>query len=254
MAQQEEFDLRQRQAADQQRWEQQAEESESEEEESDGEEGAAKQGGQQAQAQQAQQQAAQQQGQQQGHQGGAAAAGPPGGGGAGPAAAAAAEQGEGGEGGEDAQAAGPSFIPISEVEAQENAAAFLDTMRQRFLAGQDAGVDYAAIDAGGMGGCARKEARRSATTRWNSCARPAALPAPLKCLGFCPFPPHTRGWLQVDCSLRPIGCLCCFSWQMRSLTKIGRRSASRMQKTPTLPTHERLLLPWTCCSCPFLLT
>ncbi|KAI7841196.1 hypothetical protein COHA_005162 [Chlorella ohadii] len=52
--------------------------------------------------------------------------------------------------GEDKAAAaeaGPSFVRISEAEAQENAAAFLDTMRQRFLAGQDAGVDYAAIDA-----------------------------------------------------------------------------------------------------------
>lgn len=154
MAQQEELDLRQRQAADQQRWQQQAEESESEEEsEEEEEELADGKGVAQRQVQQQQQEKAQQAqqaaaagGGPQGPQGGAPpASGQPGGDGAGPAAA--AEQGEG----EAAAEVGPSYIHISEAEAQENAAAFLDAMRQRFLAGQDAGVDYAAIDAGGWG-------------------------------------------------------------------------------------------------------
>lgn len=42
---------------------------------------------------------------------------------------------------------GPSYVRISPDEQLENAAAFLDIMKQRFLAGQDEGVDYAAIDA-----------------------------------------------------------------------------------------------------------
>ena len=150
MAQQEELDLRQRQAADQQRWQQQAEESESEEESEDEEELPDGKGAAQRQVQQQRQEQTQQAaaggGGPQGQQGGAPpASGQPGGDGAGPAAA--AEQGEG----EAAAEAAPNYIHISEAEAQENAAAFLDVMRQRFLAGQDAGVDYAAIDAGGWG-------------------------------------------------------------------------------------------------------
>lgn len=146
MAQQEELDLRQRQAADQQRWQQQAEESESEEESEDEEELPDGKGAAQRQVQQQRQEQTQQAaaggGGPQGQQGGAPpASGQPGGDGAGPAAA--AEQGEG----EAAAEAAPNYIHISEAEAQENAAAFLDVMRQRFLAGQDAGVDYAAIDA-----------------------------------------------------------------------------------------------------------
>lgn len=52
-----------------------------------------------------------------------------------------------GFGGAGAAGEGPSYIRIPPEEQHENAAAFLDIMKQRFLAGQDEGVDYAAIDA-----------------------------------------------------------------------------------------------------------
>ena len=131
MRQQEELDLRQRQAAEQQRWDQQESEEESEEEEAAGEGQAAGQRGAGAAAVAA----AQQQRQQQGDRG---------------AGAAAAQEGPG-EGAEEEEdgSGGADYIRISEEEQQDNAAAFLDAMRQRFLSGQDAGVDYAAIDAGG---------------------------------------------------------------------------------------------------------
>lgn len=97
--------------------------------------------------------------------GGVSQGGPGGGGGGGIQGTAVAGGGDGGGGGtaelegggdEDAQGAGP-YVHISAEEQAEYASAFLDLMRQRFLTGQDAGVDYAAIDAGewaGAGGCA----------------------------------------------------------------------------------------------------
>lgn len=156
MAQQEELDLRQRQREEQQRWEQQEGESESESEDGENEETAGRQGGaaagEQRQAAAAAPAAAPQQGEAGSDRGGGE------------------QQEEGGAGG--AEEEGPAYIRISEAEQQENSTAFLDAMRQRFLSGQDAGVDYAAIDAGAPGVVLRVQRQQAL---WGATA--AAVPA-----------------------------------------------------------------------------
>jgi hypothetical protein len=132
MQQQEELGLRQRSAAEAQRWRDAQPESETDSEEEEDEEGQkreAQAGGTQRQPQWGALPAAQQAG---GEGGGAEDAAEQGG----------QDDGGSGEGGQ-------AFTLISEEEQADNAAAFLDLMKQRFLAGQEEGVDYAAIDAGG---------------------------------------------------------------------------------------------------------
>ncbi|KAI3430590.1 hypothetical protein D9Q98_005183 [Chlorella vulgaris] len=139
---QEELDLRQRQAAEQQRWDQVEEESDEEDEE---EQQQQDNGGQPSAAPPQQQQretsaqgkpdeAAGVKGQQ------AAAGGNQ-----------AQQEQESEEQADEASRAGEAVagsVPlISEEEAQDNADTFRDLMRQRFIGGLDSGVDYAAIDA-----------------------------------------------------------------------------------------------------------
>ncbi|PSC75048.1 coiled-coil domain-containing 97 isoform A [Micractinium conductrix] len=155
MAQQEELGMRERAAAQQRQWRAAESEEESSEEEEAGEEEefeGGRRGGangtqqqvQQVQAQQQQQYAQQQRQQQPAQPGGDT----PGGGaqqGDGEGSG-AAEQGEGKEAAAGEEE-GPSYVHIPPEEQRENAAAFLDLMKQRFLAGQEVGVDYATIDA-----------------------------------------------------------------------------------------------------------
>ncbi|EFN51988.1 hypothetical protein CHLNCDRAFT_139497 [Chlorella variabilis] len=139
MRQQEELAMRQRQASEQRQWDQVEEESEEESEEG------AKEGGKEPAAAGGQAAADGRRQQQEAPAPAAASVQH--------AAAAASVAQAGPPGDEEEEAAaddpgeGPSHVIIPKEEQQENDAAFLDIMQQRFLAGRDAGVDYAAIDA-----------------------------------------------------------------------------------------------------------
>lgn len=73
---------------------------------------------------------------------------------------------------------------IPKEEQQENDAAFLDIMQQRFLAGRDAGVDYAAIDAGGAAGWRRWALPLAAAAGWDF-----AMGGSCPCTRFAPVGP-----------------------------------------------------------------
>lgn len=213
MAQQEELELRQRSAAEQQRW-RDAESEEESDSEGEGEVGEGRQ----------QQGAAAGPSQQQPQDGGAGCSAVGAGIGGEAAAAAAEQQMEGGE--EDAEeegagegpGTGPSFVRISEDEAAANAEALLDVMKQRFLAGRDAGMDYAAIDAGAWSpasGCFQQ--RKQAAGRAGQAH--ARLPA---------HSPGASGGAADDLCLP----LPQFTLQTRTWTRTGQRSGSRTPRTP----------------------
>jgi hypothetical protein len=180
--------MRERQEAEQRQWDRvAAQQAESEEEEEEGREQQQQQ--QQQQQRGAQAQAAPARPQQQGAAA-AAGAGAAGGPSQGAAAAAAAEEKEGEEDAGAAAAGAISYIRIPPEEAAEYSEALLDAMRQRFLAGQDAGVDYAAIDAGGCWREQRWEAGRGWWVLRSSGCSQSPVPRHLASLICMPMPPH----------------------------------------------------------------
>lgn len=192
--------MRERAAAQQRQWRAAESEEESSEEEEAGEEEefeGGRRGGangtqqqvQQVQAQQQQQYAQQQRQQQPAQPGGDT----PGGGaqqGDGEGSG-AAEQGEGKEAAAGEEE-GPSYVHIPPEEQRENAAAFLDLMKQRFLAGQEVGVDYATIDAGAARPLSRRGSVAAATAVFITGLIAALGNRPrLPChIMLCAFAPH----------------------------------------------------------------